>query len=92
MKMYAFWNYDSFPYLLGDEITDTKGNYVRAKNYGGYWFNAAFFLPEEQGQSLKKELERIKDEKKLRENKLNLEFRERLDKILGSYSGAKVKY
>ena len=76
MKMYAFWNYNLFPYLLGDEVEEIKGRTVKPKNYGGMWFTAAFFLPEDQGKDLNK----------------NFEFREKLDKVLANYSGAKVKY
>ena len=90
--MYAFWNYNLFPYLLGDEVEEIKGRTVKPKNYGGMWFTAAFFLPEDQGKDLNKNLERLRGEKQLKKNELDFEFREKLDKVLANYSGAKVKY
>lgn len=90
--LWAFWDYDSFPYLLGGEVGELNGNKVNPRKYGGYWFKVAFFLPKTRGEELKKELKNLEDEKRSRENELNIEFRERLEKILSTYPGAKVKY
>ena len=92
IELFAFWNYDSFPYLLGAEVDRMDGNTVYPKGYGGHAFKAAFFLPVEYGESLKKELKALECEKRARQTELNEEFKERLDKILLTYPGAKVKY
>lgn len=80
MKIYAFWKYDQYPYLLGDEVLEIEGMKVKPANYGGYWFTAKFFLPDDSGAKLK---EKLKDLKEKRQNELH-KFNEKFDSQLGS--------
>lgn len=59
---YAFWNYDTCPYLLGGEITQMRDNgRVETKQYGkGHFFMPVKILPAEQGKKLLAELDRLR--------------------------------
>src|SRR5215208_5186423 len=58
IDLYAFWRYDSFPFVLGGPVTrmDEEGR-VETENYGaGNWFTPARLLPRAAGEKLHGEL------------------------------------
>ncbi len=85
MKIWAFWKYDRFPYLLGDEAGEMKGMSVCPKSYGGYWFRAKFFLPDELGQNLKSDLKDLQYEKDAVMKKIHDEFEQKRVELLKKY-------
>lgn len=59
---YAFWRYDSYPYLLGGEITaiaNQAHRVVRTKQYGGHGFRASFTTDPQTGEKLLAEIKRL---------------------------------
>ena len=56
-KLFAFWNYDTFPFLLGGEVIsmDDSGC-VQIKEYGYYFFRPQFFTNETVGREIKQKL------------------------------------
>lgn len=79
-KYYAFWKYDTVPYLLGGEVTEFKPNgQVSVKGYTGMLFKPVKVVPLAKGITLKRYLdqaERIYREKhKLIQDELNMAVR-----------------
>ena len=73
MKAYAFWRYDTFPFVLHGEVVagpDDKGRvqvkgYANARDdgtYGGGWFMPIKLLSIEAGQPLGKQLDLLRAE------------------------------
>lgn len=51
-ELYAFWKYDSFPYLLGGTVTrmDERGN-VETEEFGiNHWFRPIKLVPVKHGR------------------------------------------
>lgn len=61
VKLFAFWEYDHYPYLLGDKISriGPEGR-VYADAYQG-WFKPVAILQVEEGQALWEKLEALRD-------------------------------
>lgn len=58
-KYYAFWKYDSVPYLLGGEVIEFRPDgQVSVKGYTGTLFKPVKVVPLSKGIKLKNELER----------------------------------
>src|SRR6185369_9134301 len=57
-RVFAFWCHDTFPYLLGGEVSDISENgRVETVEYGrGFWFQPVFILPLEKGRQVLKDL------------------------------------
>ncbi len=55
---WAFWNYDTLPYLLGDEIKeyDSELNKAKLVNYGGMIVHPRYII-EDNAEGLKRWLE-----------------------------------
>ncbi len=74
-KLYAFWSYDLFPYVLGGEIKDMREDGLVLIEAYHSWFKPILILPFEKGQKIREELKKIersyKNEiEKVRKNKL----------------------
>ncbi len=82
MKLYAFWKYDTFPYLLGAEVGTRNGMRVSPLGYGGYTFTAKFFLPDELGESLVNELKEISAKREQQIESINSKYKEELSSLL----------
>lgn len=73
MKIYAFWKYDLFPFVLGGEVTQMKEGAVETVEYGkGSWFMYIKVFPLKEGRAIKKQLDALceryyKDKKALSE-------------------------
>ena len=79
-KYYAFWRYDTVPYLLGGEVIEFKPNgQVSVKGYTGMLFNPVKVVPLDKGIVLKRYLdqaEKIYREKhRLIQDELNMAVR-----------------
>lgn len=58
-KYYAFWKYDTVPYLLGGEVIEFKPNgQVSVKGYTGMLFKPVKVVPSSKGIQLKRDLDR----------------------------------
>ena len=68
-KMYAFWKYDTPPYLLGGEVEGIKEDgYVTIVGRTGYEFKPVLIVPLEKGIKLQKKI-----------NKANAKYRKTVD-------------
>ncbi len=63
-RLYAFWTYDSYPYLLGGEVTKMLPNgMVEVKGYGrGFAFVPVKLLPLETGKAFQDYLNELKSQ------------------------------
>ena len=89
MKMFAFWKYDLFPYVLGGEVEkmDERGC-VETKNYGpGRWFTPIKLLPVEPGRALLAKLEALEAEHDEALTALNNDFTVRARVVFGKELG-----
>lgn len=62
MKLFAFWEYDLYPYLLGAEIVEMlDSGRVKAKGYDGMIFTPVLIVPVATGRKIREKLQRLKD-------------------------------
>lgn len=83
-KLYAFWKYDLFPFVLGGEITrmDNDG-YVETVGYGpGFLFKPIKILPLEEGKRIAMLLTELKQEKMDAQAALDKMFLDKLGQII----------
>jgi hypothetical protein len=77
-KLYAFWKYDLFPYILGGEVRDIDDRglvYIEA--YQGR-FKPILILPLEKGLAIKKELNNLEREFRTKTKELRQEMLEKV--------------
>lgn len=62
-KLYAFWKYDLFPYVLGGRLIKIhKNGFAEIEGYGFYRFKPILVLPEDEGLRKKELLDNLKTE------------------------------
>lgn len=84
MKMFAFWKYDSFPYILGGEMLRMEEDgLVQVKGFQGYRFKPIKLLPIKAGAALLAKLKALTAEHKTEMNALNEDFRVRARELFG---------
>jgi hypothetical protein len=63
LRLYAFWEYDSYPYVLGAEVTHLLENgRVKVVGYDGFSFKPIAILPYLQGVYFKSELKALEED------------------------------
>lgn len=65
-KLFAFWQHDKFPYVLGAEIKEFVINpnyqgYIKAVGFGNYFFLPIAIFPIKYGQQICAQLESLKE-------------------------------
>lgn len=60
MKLFAFWSYDSYPFVLGAEVEELKGDRVKPKGYGGYTFKHIYITDYDSGVVIMDKLNTLK--------------------------------
>ena len=76
-KLFAFWRYDTPPYLLGAEVVKVdKNGFVEALGYNGFKFKPVLIVPLEKGIKLNKKLKKAeaKYRRKMEEAKTELDL------------------
>lgn len=83
--LFAFWPYDSFPYVLGGTVTKiTDKGAVETIEYGpGRYFRATKILPLAAGKKLKETLDRLTKVRNSALKKFNDEWNKKLEDIDG---------
>lgn len=82
-KLYAFWEYDKFPYVLGAEIQETLGNgKILTKKYPGFSFKPKKILPCKEGRAKHKKLEDLSREYKNELDNLHKKYCEKANSII----------
>jgi hypothetical protein len=83
--MYAFWKYDRYPYLLGEEIEKIESTgMVYIKSYCS-WFNPVFELQNEEGKIVKLMLTLLENKKHEAERKIDDDFMKKRDDVLSLF-------
>ncbi len=61
-KLFAFWRYDLFPYILGGEVEKIREDgKVFIKSYE-HWFKPILIVPKSTGELLLENFQRLKNE------------------------------
>lgn len=82
--LYAFWNYDFFPFLLGAPINteDMRDDgRVAPPSYGGYLFRPVKVTTFEHGKKIEKELNALKAEKDKAMMEIDTRFKQLLNTL-----------
>lgn len=75
MRLYAFWRYDLFPYILGGEVVSmTDAGLVKIKEYGGSAFRPVLILPYDAGIEIHEKLRLLDDRYRKALRELNAGF------------------
>jgi hypothetical protein len=84
-KLFAFWRYDTFPYVLGAEITKMKdGGQVQPVGYGGGYVVPIKILPLAAGKSLWDRLKQLQSNYDGEQSRLKTSFVKQL-KIMADF-------
>jgi hypothetical protein len=84
MKMFAFWRYDQFPYILGAEVVKMRDNgMVETTGYQGFLFKPIKILPRKAGEALHEKLKALTSEHRAAMDKLNEDFRAKVREVFG---------
>jgi len=83
-RLYAFWKYDHFPYVLGGEVTKMlPDGAVETVGYGkGFSFTPFKIVPLEEGKKIVAQLQSLKDAKNKAEAEHRKEWNKRLEEII----------
>ena len=81
-KLYAFWKYDQFPYVLGGEVrTFLEDGSVTIQGYGGMAFTPVKVVPLKSGLALREELNAVKEAYRVDQQKILEDALRKLDKV-----------
>lgn len=88
-KLYAFWKYDCYPYLLGAPVVEFRDDgFITAEGYRGCRFKPIKILPLEAGKALKAKLDALEQEYNEQQRALHETFRKRARETFGEvYDG-----
>lgn len=88
-KLYAFWKYDRFPYLLGGLIVDFKDDgFVTVEGYRGMKFKPIKILPFDAGKALQAKLDALEQAYDKQQRSLHEDFRKQAHIAFGEvYDG-----
>lgn len=83
-KLFAFWKYDGFPYMLGAEVVRfTENGRVVAKGFEGYaTFEPIAIIPLDRGLELKAKLEKLRAEQRKAEEAFRAEWKKKSAALL----------
>ena len=83
MKLFAFWKYATFPFVIGGEITRMLDNgMVETKQFGkGMFFEPFKILPLKEGEKKLAAFKRLKHEYDLSHTQFREEWFEQAEKI-----------
>lgn len=85
-KLYAFWKYDFYPYLLGGQVTNILDNgSVETEEYGKgrYFSHIIKILPLKAGADLKEKLKKLEMDREKALHALYAEWDKKLEDVLG---------
>lgn len=87
MKLYAFWKYDLFPYLLGGKVEKVRDDgWVSVGGYPGMKFNPVRVLGEKVGEKLHAEVKKLTSNYEADQRKLRDEYLCRINALLAEHS------
>lgn len=81
-SLFAFWEYDKFPYVLGSEVLDMRPDgRVEVKGYAGFAFKPIKLLPLAAGRELCEKLGVLEEEYLTERATLTRKFKLKLDRL-----------
>lgn len=81
--LYAFWRYDSYPYVLGGIVNRIDGRgLVSPIGYTGMWFKPLVIVTKSVGQSLMNRLVTLRTDKDRAQRKLDREWLQKVEELL----------
>lgn len=84
IDLFALWEYDSFPYLLGARVTKMRDDgAVYAPSYSS-WFAPKHLLTPERGQRVWDDLQDLRGQHRAEMDRINEDFKRRAQEVLGS--------
>lgn len=77
--LFAFWTYDTFPYVLGGPVMSMNDSgRIQAETYGGSVFVPLKILPRAVGEAILTKIEALRREQHAAEEKFRDEWREKI--------------
>lgn len=90
-KLFGFWRYDSYPYILGASIERfTPGGYIVPADFGGRCYKPILILPFNEGKILRERLKNLEVGYERAEKEMRAGWIEALGKIFGEENLARV--
>ena len=85
-KLYAFWKYDLFPFMLGDSVDEVvEKGHVKVDNYSGSTFKPFAFLNYNNGRDLNFLLKQLEYDYKVAQQNLLMDFVGQRNELLKNY-------
>jgi len=82
--LYAFWDYDLCPYVLGGIVEEFTGSgKVRIKGYDGMAFKPIAIIPDQKGKDALKLLKELREKYAKEEKELKTRYKEIIQGIIG---------
>lgn len=82
--LYAFWNYDLCPYVLGGIVTEfTESGKVRVKGYDGMAFKPIAIIPDQKGADALKLVKELRSKYDQEEKELKAKYKNMTRGIIG---------
>lgn len=100
-KLFAFWGYDLFPYVLGGEVVLIKNvngenqveTHVETKEYGkGFRFMARKLMPLEEGKEIKRQIKLLEKEYEEEKRKLRTVYEQKLSNLTDPHNMNPLKW
>lgn len=82
MKQYAFWKDNEYPYLLGGEVVEYRGNRVKINGCGHKLVLPVALVTPEKGKSMQVQLQQLKTEYEEKRKCLEEEYEEKAHNVL----------
>lgn len=79
--MYAFWEYDLFPYYDGGKIKEIKGRAVTVEGCDGYTFKPKFLMDDDSGEKFEKRLDALRVERDMMIKDHNLRTKREIENL-----------
>jgi hypothetical protein len=81
-SLFAFWPYDSFPYVLGAKVEDVNDEIIILKGYGRFGYSSNMQLvPYKTGAKLKDALDTLREQHREAFERLAADFKKRRDDL-----------
>jgi len=84
IELMGFWEYDQFPFCLGGQVTQIRGDgCIETVEFGkGNWFRPWFFLPVPEGRVLKVQLRELEEGHKKAQQVFEAEWTTKLTSVM----------
>lgn len=82
-KIFAFWSYDKFPFVIGDSVTPLSLGLMKTDHYGQYGTQSVIaYRPVQSGVEIQQQLKSLESELKHKIENLQTEYETKAIQIL----------